>query len=102
MPDRINNEQNDKVSLLVCFCKDNFLVISSIEILADEQERILNEKITLRNQWQQQADERQRQIKAEKEAEAIAEAEMNKPTTMKTIIGSRLATPYADLVDSVR
>lgn len=71
-------------------------------IANDEKQRILNEKITLRNQWQEQVDAKQRQVKAEKEAEAIADAEMNKPTTITTIIGSRLATPYADLVESVR
>ena len=73
-----------------------------IEIADDKKQRILNEKITLRNEWQEQVDAKQRQVKAEKEAEAIAHAEMNKPTTITTIIGSRLATPYADLVQSVR
>lgn len=77
-------------------------MISFQEIADDEKQRILNEKITLRNQWQEQVDAKQQRIKAEKQAETLADAEMNKPTTIKTIIGSRLATPYADLVQSVR
>ena len=77
-------------------------MISFQEIADDEKQRILNEKITLLNQWQEQVDAKQQRIKAEKQAETLADAEMNKPTTIKTIIGSRLATPYADLVQSVR
>jgi hypothetical protein len=56
----------------------------------------------LRNQWQEQVDEKQRQIKEEKLAETMANIELNKTTSITTIIGSRLAAPYADLVQNVR
>jgi hypothetical protein len=41
-------------------------------------------------------------LKDEKLAETLADAELNKVTSTTTIIGSRLATPYADLVQNVR
>jgi len=56
----------------------------------------------LRNQWQEQVDEKQRQIKEEKLAETMANIELSKTTSITTIIGSRLAAPYADLVQNVR
>jgi hypothetical protein len=56
----------------------------------------------LRNQWQEQADKKQKQLKEEKLAETMADTEFNKITSTTTIIGSRLATPYADLVQNVR
>lgn len=41
-------------------------------------------------------------MKEDKLAETIADAEFNKPTSITTIIGSRLAPSYADLVQNVR
>jgi hypothetical protein len=74
----------------------------SIEFLDNEKQRILKDKQMLRNQWQEQVDEKQRQIKEEKLAETMANIELNKTTSITTIIGSRLAAPYADLVQNVR
>ena len=59
-------------------------------------------KVTLRKQLEEQANEKQRQVKQEKLAEVIADAEMNKVTSTTTILGSRLAAPYAELVQNVR
>jgi hypothetical protein len=72
------------------------------KILDNEKQRLLNDQLLLRNQWQKQVDEKQRQIKEEKLAETVANEEMNKTTSITTIIGSRLAAPYADLVQNVR
>jgi hypothetical protein len=41
-------------------------------------------------------------MKEDKLAETIADAEFNKTTSITTIIGSRLAPSYADLVQNVR
>ncbi|CAF0800134.1 unnamed protein product [Rotaria sp. Silwood1] len=68
----------------------------------DEKQRLLKEKQMLRDHWQEQIDKKQRQLKEEKLAETIADAELNKVTSTTTIIGSRLAAPYANIVENVR
>lgn len=99
---KINNELNEKVCLVENFSNINHSVFVLIELADDEKQRIFNDKIILRNQLQEQVDEKQRLIKEEKLAETIANAELNKTTSITTIIGSRLATPYANLVKDVR
>jgi len=76
--------------------------VKSIELADDEKQRILNEKLELRDRWQQQIDQKEKQIQEEKLAESIANAELNKPNMITTIIGSKLAAPYANLVEDVR
>ncbi|CAF4868617.1 unnamed protein product, partial [Rotaria magnacalcarata] len=55
----------------------------------------MKEKQLLRDKWQEQIDAKQRQLKEEKLADRISGAEFNKITSTTTIIGSRLAAPYA-------
>ncbi|CAF1218652.1 unnamed protein product [Rotaria sordida] len=68
----------------------------------DEKQRLLKEKKILRDHWQEQIDKKQQQLKEEKLAQTIADTEFNKVTSTTTIIGTRLATPYANLVENVR
>ncbi|CAF1114048.1 unnamed protein product [Adineta ricciae] len=71
-------------------------------IADDERQRLLRDRQLLRDEWQEQVDRKQKQIKEDKLTERLADAELNKVTSTRTIIGSRLATPYANLVESVR
>ncbi|UJR15505.1 hypothetical protein I4U23_002448 [Adineta vaga] len=72
------------------------------KIADNERQRLLKGKQMLRDEWQEQVEKKQKQIKEDKLAETLADAELNKVTSTTTIIGSRLATPYADLIQSVR
>ncbi|CAF4445623.1 unnamed protein product, partial [Adineta steineri] len=71
-------------------------------IADDEKQRLLKGKQILLDEWQEQIDKKQKQLKDDKLTEQIADAELNKVTSTTTIIGSRLAAPYADLVENVR
>ncbi|CAF1290773.1 unnamed protein product [Adineta steineri] len=72
------------------------------KIADDEKQRLLKGKQILLDEWQEQIDKKQKQLKDDKLTEQIADAELNKVTSTTTIIGSRLAAPYADLVENVR